>query len=58
MIHLRNGTYGHIEIKLGGDKLIEEGAETLKDLASKVDTKKYIQTIIYDGVMCQSTFCL
>ena len=39
MIHLRNGDYGLVEIKLGGDKLIEEGAETLKDLASKIDTK-------------------
>ena len=39
MIHLRNGDYGLVEIKLGGDKLIEEGAENLKDLASKIDTK-------------------
>jgi len=40
VIHLRNGSYGLIEIKLGGDKLIEEGAETLKDLVSKLDTEK------------------
>lgn len=39
VIHLRNGDYGLVEIKLGGDKLIEEGAETLKDLATKIDTK-------------------
>lgn len=39
MIHLRNGDYGLVEIKLGGDKLIEEGADTLRDLASKIDTK-------------------
>ena len=39
VIHLRNGAYGLIEIKLGGDKLIEEGAKTLKDLASKIDIK-------------------
>lgn len=38
VIHLRNGAYGLVEIKLGGDKFIEEGAETLKDLASKIDT--------------------
>ena len=38
VIHLRNGAYGLVEIKLGGDKLIEEGAETLKALASKIDT--------------------
>ena len=35
-----NWSYGLIEIKLGGDKLIEEGAKTLKDLASKIDTKR------------------
>lgn len=39
VIHLRNGAYGLIEIKLGGDRLIEEGAETLKSLASKIDIK-------------------
>ena len=38
VLHLRNGHYGLIEIKLGGDKLIEEGAETLKTLANKIDT--------------------
>lgn len=29
VIHLRNGKHGLIEIKLGGDKLIEEGAKSL-----------------------------
>ena len=38
VIHLRNGAYGLVESKLGGDKLIEEGAETLKALASTIDT--------------------
>lgn len=40
VIHLRNGKYGLIEIKLGGDKLIEYGAETLKSMEAKIDTKK------------------
>ena len=40
VIHLRNGSYGLIEIKLGGDSAIEEGAENLKRLASIIDTKK------------------
>lgn len=40
VIHLRNGFYGLIEIKLGGDKLIEEGAENLKKLRNKIDTTK------------------
>ena len=40
VIHLRDGRYGLIEIKLGGDKLIEEGASTLKELADKIDSTK------------------
>lgn len=40
IIHLRNGKYGMIEIKLGGNKLIEAGASTLKTLAAKIDTDK------------------
>ena len=40
VIHLRNGDYGLVEIKLGGDRLIEEGAATLKTLATKIDTTK------------------
>ncbi len=40
VVHLRNGKYGLIEIKLGGDSLIEEGAENLKRLSSKIDVSK------------------
>lgn len=40
VVHLRNGSYGLIEVKLGGDKLIEEGAENLKKLRDKIDTTK------------------
>lgn len=40
VIHLRNGSYGLVEIKLGGDNLIEEGAINLKKLANKIDTTK------------------
>ena len=40
VIHLRNGLYGLIEIKLGGDKLINEGAENLKKMYSKIDITK------------------
>lgn len=38
VIHLRNGSYGLVEIKLGGDKLIEEGAQILKTLSDLIDT--------------------
>ena len=40
VIHLRNGSFGLIEIKLGGDKLIEEGAANLKKFSAKIDTNK------------------
>ena len=40
VIHLRNGSYGLVEIKLGGDKLIEEGVGTLQTLKNKIDTSK------------------
>lgn len=40
VVHLRNGNYGLIEIKLGGEKNIEEGAKNLKLLASKIDDTK------------------
>jgi predicted AAA+ superfamily ATPase len=40
VIHLRNGVYGLIEVKLGGDKLIEEGAANLIKLSKKIDTTR------------------
>ncbi|MDE5976693.1 MAG: DUF4143 domain-containing protein, partial [Muribaculaceae bacterium] len=40
VVHLRNGSYGLIEIKLGGDKLIEEGAANLLLLKDRIDTTK------------------
>lgn len=40
VLHLRNGHYGLVEIKLGGESLIEEGAANLISLAKKIDTDK------------------
>ena len=40
VIHLRNGKYGLIEIKLGGDNLIEEGVKSLKAMERKINTDK------------------
>lgn len=40
VVHLRNGQYGLIEVKLGGDAWVDAGAETLKKLADKIDTTK------------------
>jgi hypothetical protein len=40
VIHLRNGSYGLAEIKLGGQRLIEEGVANLKSLSGKIDSTK------------------
>jgi predicted AAA+ superfamily ATPase len=38
VVHLRNGQYGLIEIKLGGESLINKGVETLNTLTEQIDT--------------------
>ncbi len=40
VLHRRNGTYGLIEIKLGGNHLIEEGAANLTSLSNQIDTSR------------------
>lgn len=40
VVHLRNGQYGLIEIKLGGQSLINDGATTLNALAAQIDTSR------------------
>ena len=40
VVHLRNGKYGLIEIKLGGETLIEEAAKTLSALEKVIDTER------------------
>lgn len=40
VVHLKNGKYGLIEIKLGGEKLIEEGCKNLNKLSSIINTEK------------------
>lgn len=40
VVHLRNGQYGLVEIKLGGQSLIADGAKTLNSLASRIDTTR------------------
>ena len=39
MVHLEDGRWGGIEIKLGGDDLINDGAESLKRLRDKIVEK-------------------
>lgn len=40
VIHLKNGDFGLVEIKLGGDRLIEEGATNLLKLKHLIDRDK------------------
>lgn len=40
VIHLRNGAYGLVEIKLGGERLIDEAVHSLKTLEAKIDISK------------------
>lgn len=39
IVHLEDGRWAAIEIKLGGEKLINEGAESLKRLKKKIEGK-------------------
>ena len=39
VVHLEDGRWGGIEIKLGGDDLINDGAESLKRLRDKIVQK-------------------
>lgn len=39
IVHLDDGRWGAIEIKLGGDELIEAGAKSLKTLKAKIEEK-------------------
>lgn len=40
VVHLRNGQYGLVEIKLGGQSLIADGAKSLNALAAQIDTTR------------------
>ena len=40
VIHLANGKYGLVEIKLGGQENIDKGANSLLKLASRIDEDK------------------
>ena len=52
VVHLRNGRYGLVEVKLGGDRLINEGAENLITLAGKIK-KEGVHTIF----RCTPSLC-
>ena len=40
IVHLRDGRFGLVEIKLGGEALVSEGVRVLNSLANSVDVEK------------------
>lgn len=40
VVRSRGGAYGLVEVKLGGERAIEQGAETLRRIAERIDTTK------------------
>ena len=40
VLHRRNGSYALLEVKLGGEERINEGAASMIELASNIDTNK------------------
>ncbi len=58
VIHLQNGEYALIEIKLGGEKLIEEGANSLLRLASKIDVNRMKQPSFLMVPYCNRSICI
>ena len=40
VVHLRDGRYGLIEVKIGGDALVEKGCASLRRLRDALDTEK------------------
>lgn len=40
VLHRRDGSYALVEVKLGGDRLVSEGASTLPELSRKIDSTR------------------
>ena len=40
VVHMRDGRYGLVEVKLGGDEWINEGADNLLNLSKRIDEEK------------------
>ena len=51
VIHLENGKWAAVEIKLGGEKLVEEGAESLNNLKKKIETKSDLPAPVFMMVL-------
>lgn len=51
VIHLENGKWAAVEIKLGGEKLVEEGAAALTRLNKKIETKSDLSAPVFMMVL-------
>ena len=54
VIHLRDGRYGLVEVKLGGDRLVDKGASSLLSVADKIDLTRmkkpsFLMVLVADG---------
>lgn len=57
VLHLKNGDYALIEIKLGGEKLINEGIRNLKSLQNKIsDSKQHLPSFKMIITACGDAF--
>lgn len=51
VIHLENGKWAAVEIKLGGEKMVEEGAAALTRLNKKIETKSVLSAPVFMMVL-------
>ena len=51
VIHLENGKWAAVEIKLGGDKPVEEGVKSLNKLKNKMETKSDLPSPVFMMVL-------
>ena len=56
VMHLRDGRYGLIEVKIGGASLIAEGRAKLKRLANEIDTRKMTEPAFRMIVVAEGDF--
>jgi len=54
VIHLENGKWAAVEIKPGGDKLMEEGVKSLNKLKNKMETKSDLPSPVFMMVLTAS----
>ena len=56
VVHLRNGHYGLVEVKLGGERLVGEGVRTLKKLSDGIDFNRMPKPSFLMVVTAQGDF--